>query len=82
MTSAPVQTIFDEIIEFLASSPSAEDLVNYQPSSMLQQRLDVLMDKNRSKGLSSEEQAELDEFLRMNRLMSRVRLKARQRLQA
>jgi hypothetical protein len=49
---------------------------------MLQQRLDVLMDKNRSKGLSSEEQAELDEFLRMNRLMSRVRLKARQRLQA
>ena len=82
MTSASVQTIFDEIIEFLASSPSAEDLVNYQPSSMLQQRLDVLMDKNRSKGLSSEEQAELDEFLRMNRLMSRVRLKARQRLQA
>jgi hypothetical protein len=82
MTSAPVQTIFDEIIEFLASSPSAEDLVNYQPSSMLQQRLDVLMDKNRSKGLSSEEQAELDEFLRMNRLMSRVRLKARQRLQS
>ena len=43
----------------------------------LQQRLSELLEKNRTVGLN---QAELDEFLRMNRFMSRLRLKARLRL--
>lgn len=82
MASAPAETLFDEILEFLAASPSAEQLVNYQPPPHLQDRLDELLDKNRTDGLSEPEQAELDEFLRMNRFMSRLRLKARQHISA
>jgi preprotein translocase subunit Sec63 len=82
MAFAPAETLFDEILEFLASSPSAEQLVNYQPPVALQQRLSELLDKNRSGGLSKAEQQELEEFLRMNRFMSRLKLKARKRLSA
>lgn len=80
MALAPAEALFDEILDFLASSPNAEELVNYQPPVVLQQRLSELLDKNRTKGLSDIESAELDEFLRMNRFMSRLRLKARKRL--
>jgi hypothetical protein len=80
MTFAPTDTHFDAILEFLASSPTAEELVNYQPPEAMQQRLDDLLEANRKRGLSEPEQTELDEYLRMNRFMSRLKLKARQRL--
>jgi preprotein translocase subunit Sec63 len=80
MTSAPAELLFDEILEFLASSPTAEQIVGYQPPVALQQRLSDLLERNRSARLSDDEQKELDEFLRMNRLMSRLKLKARKRL--
>jgi hypothetical protein len=80
MASIPAaDTLFDEILDFLASSPSAQQLVNYQPPSPLQQRLSELLDKNRSGRLGDSEQGELEEFLRMNRFMSHLKLKARQR---
>jgi hypothetical protein len=80
MALAPADTLFDEILDFLASSPTAEQLVSYQPPTALQQRLSELLEKNRRVVLSEAEQSELDEFLRMNRFMSRLRLKARKHL--
>ncbi len=80
MAFATAETLFDEILDFLASSPTAEQLIAYVPPAALQQRLSELLDKNRSSNLTETEQIELDEFLRMNRLMSRLKLKARKRL--
>ena len=77
MAIAPAETLFDDILEFLAASPTAEQIVNYQPSAALQQRLSELLDKNRTVRLTEAEQHELDEFTRMNRFMSRLKLKAR-----
>jgi hypothetical protein len=82
MAFASAESLFDEILDFLASSPSGEQLVNYQPPVALHQRLSELLDNNRSSGLSEVEQTELDEFLRMNRFMSRLKLKARKHLNA
>lgn len=80
MAFAPSEVLFDEIMEFLASTPTAEQLVNYQPPARLQQRLSELLEKNRADRLGDTEREELDEFLRMNRFMSRLKLKARQHL--
>lgn len=80
MTFAPPDTLFDDILEFLASTPTPERIVAYQPPDALQQRLSDLLARNRSNQLSETEQVELDEFLRMNRFMSRLKLKARQKL--
>ncbi len=81
MAFVAAEALFDEVLDFLASSPTAEQLVNYQPPTALQQRLTELLQKNRSVRLTDAEAEELDEFLRMNRFMSRLKLKARSRLE-
>ena len=80
MAFAPTDTLFDTVLDFLASTPTPEQIVAYQPPEPLQQRLSELLAQNRAGGLSPAEQTELDEFLRMNRFMSRLKLKARQKL--
>jgi len=73
-------TAFDEIIDFLSSAPSKEAIIAYQPPQQLQKRMHDLMQKNRQDNLSSDEQVELDEFLRMNRFMSRLQARTKQQL--
>jgi hypothetical protein len=80
MTPPHTETYFDDILEFLAASPSATEIVGYQPPTALQQRLSELLEKYRTVRLTEGEQYELDEFIRMNRFMSRLKLKACKRL--
>lgn len=46
MTIPAPQTAFDDIIDFLAWSPSAEEIIAYQPPESLQQRMNELLEKN------------------------------------
>ncbi len=80
MATAPEIELFDEILDFLASTPTPEQIIAFQPPENLQQRLTYLLEQNQRSGLSAQEQAELDEFLRINRLMSRLKLRARRKL--
>ena len=41
MAFATNEALFDEVLDFLASSPSAEQIVSYEPPVVLQQRLIV-----------------------------------------
>lgn len=77
MALAAIESLFDEILEFLASTPTPEQIIAYRPPEDLQQRLSSLLEKNRLGRLSGSEADELDEFLRMNRFMSRLKLKAK-----
>jgi hypothetical protein len=80
MAVAPPETLFDEILDFLASTLTSEQISTYEPPPSRQQRLSDLLEQNRQGVLAQEEQTELDEFLRMNRFMSRLKLRARQKL--
>ena len=80
MAFAPTDTLFDAILDFLASTPTPEQIIAYQPSEALQQRLSELLAQNQAGRLSAADRIELDEFLRTNRFMSRLKLKARQKL--
>jgi hypothetical protein len=80
MTTAPSMTIFDDILDFLASTPTPEQIIAFNPPDHLQQRLSVLLESNHRDELTAEDRAEFDEFLRMNRFMSRLKLRARQKL--
>lgn len=82
MTIPQTRPIFDEIIAFLASSPSAEAIIAYRPPEHLQARMSELLDKNAQDVLDEAEAIELDEFLRLNRFMSRLQAKVRQNLKA
>jgi hypothetical protein len=77
MAIAPDRTLFDEITDFLASAPTAEQIIAYKPSDILDQRLHELLDKNSAEQLTVEERKELDEFLRINHLLTVVTAKAR-----
>jgi len=74
---APSRQVFDEMIGFLASGPTREQIVAYKISDAAQTRLRELLDKNREDGLSEVESAELDLFEQVDDLMSRLKMKAR-----
>lgn len=70
----------DPLLDFLVSTPTPEQIIAFKPPVALQQRLSDLLAQNRSGSLTTAEQNELEELLRLNRFMSRLRLKARQKL--
>jgi len=80
MTIPATDTAFDELISFLAATPTTEEIVAYKPPDRLQTRMSELLTKNRNDQLTAEEAIELDEFLRMNRFMSRLQAEAKLRL--
>jgi len=80
MAVASTDTLFDEITDFLASVPTAEQILAFKPSERLDQRLHDLLDQNSKDGLTAEERAELDEFLRMNHLLKMLKIKVRLKL--
>ena len=80
MATLEAGTLFDEILDFLASTPTPEQIVEFHPSERLQLRLSELLDRNRNGNLKANESAELDEFSRMNHLMSMLKIRARKRI--
>jgi hypothetical protein len=63
----------EEIAEFLASSPTREQLLNFHPSEEVQQRAGELLAKLKNGRLTEEEQQELDQFVHIERLMGLVK---------
>ena len=80
MNFAPADTLFDEITDFLISSPTVEQIIAFQASDTLNQRLHDLLDKNKSDSLSTDEEIELDTFLKIGHLLTMLKAKAKLRL--
>ncbi len=80
MALAQPDTLFSEIIDFLASTPTPEDIIAFKPSGRLEQRVSDLLERNRQDTLTAEGRAELDEFLRMNHFMNMLKIRAREKL--
>ncbi len=80
MAVAESSILFHEVIEFLTSSPTPEEIVTFQPSEQLRQRSHYLLEQNRHDALTPEEAHELDEFVRMNHFVNMLKIRARQKL--
>ncbi len=76
----PATMLFDEILTFIASSPSVDQIIAFEPSDTLTQRLHDLLDQNSDGNLTAEQREELDEFQRMNHFLKMLKIKARLRL--
>ncbi len=74
--------LYSEVIEFLASGPTPQEIVEFRPSAEGQDRVTELLDKNQDGALTSAEEAELDEYERLDYLMTVVKARARQRMDA
>lgn len=74
----PIQLI-NEITDFLAASPSAEEIVAFKLSDELSARALELLEANRRNTISQEERDEMNEYMRMENFMTLLKAKARLR---
>lgn len=73
---APPANIQEEVMAFLLTSPSPQQIIEFRASQTAQERLRYLLDANRNNTLSAEEAAELEEASRVNTFMMTLKAKA------
>jgi hypothetical protein len=74
--------IWNEVDEFLTSTPTPQQILAFRPSQAAQERLRRLLDANGSRQLSDEEEAELNEALAVENFMRRLKVRALAKVQA
>jgi hypothetical protein len=74
---APGRALYKEILDFLVSSPTPEEIIDFKLSNSGQERLDDLLDKNGEAKLRSEESAELEQYLQYRHTMILLKASAR-----
>jgi len=69
-----------EVIDFLVSQPSLDQIVTFKPSDRSEDRLSELLSMNRNGALSNGDRAELDQYLWVNHLMNMLKIRVRQKM--
>lgn len=69
-------SLFNEVADFLASGPTAEQIVAFRLSERSEQFISDLLNANRTRGLTPAERAALDEYTRIERLMQAIKVRA------
>ena len=74
--AAKVFDIWNEVDDFLTSTPTPQQILAFRPSPAAQERLRCLLEANRSRPLTADEEAELNETLAVEQFMRRLKVKA------
>jgi hypothetical protein len=69
--------VLEEMIDFLCSGPTLDQIIAFKVSDRAQERLAELLDKNREEGLSELENAELDAYEHVDYVISLLKARAR-----
>ena len=72
-----VTWLTEEVAEFLASCPSAEELLTFRPSARALQRYSALLARSKTGSLSTEEEWELDQFEHIDMLVQSIKARLR-----
>jgi predicted DNA-binding antitoxin AbrB/MazE fold protein len=72
----------NELIAFLNSAPSLEQIIQFKISAAAQERLEALLDQNREAQLTAAEQRELDQYLQYRHVLIVLKASARRALAA
>ena len=68
--------VYRYILDFLASNPSPQAIIDFKLNQTMQERISELLDKNRANELTAEESAELDSYERLNRFVRKFKIQA------
>lgn len=68
--------VFNEVLEFLASLPGPEETVKLRPSKVFLARIRYLLKKNRTTGLTPEENQEWEQYQYLEHLVRMAKAKA------
>lgn len=72
---------FDEIINFIASFPTPNEILAFKPSSFAQQRVEDLVYKKKESSLNELENIELDRFLLLEHMIRMAKKNAKKKLE-
>ena len=64
------------VLQFLIKQPSPKEVVEFEPTAEMQERASLLLQKNREGTLTPVEQKELDEYVRINHLVTMLKARA------
>ena len=76
----PERTPYDDIIDFLRSSPTPEQIIQLRPGEVTQERLRSLLENNRNNRLTDAERVELNEYMQLEHFIRRMKIRAREKL--
>lgn len=65
-----------DVLEFLAGLPTPDEIIKLRPSEKMQARINFLLDKNRSEGLTPDEQEEWEQYQYIEHLVRIAKAKA------
>lgn len=68
--------IYQYILEFLVSQPSSTEVMHFGPTPAMQTRVDELLEKNRAGTITAADTKELDEYMRINHLITMLKSRA------
>lgn len=71
---------YEEFVDFVTSAPTLEDVTTFRLSEMTENRIRELLDANRKQILTAEEQAELDEYIRVEHIIRMAKIRAYEKL--
>ena len=66
---AATETILNRVLEKLAALSSSEEILALRPTPALQERIDALLEKNRTLGLSPDDHREWDQIEHVEHLV-------------
>ena len=66
-----------EVIDFISSNIPPHSLINFRPSEKARARIEDLIYREKTDGLTDEETAELDHYLMLEHIMRMAKARAR-----
>lgn len=71
---------YEEFVEFITSVPSLEQVSKLRLSETTEARINALLNSNREGTITPAESAELDEYLRLEHIMRKAKIRAIEKL--
>ena len=75
-TATKIITVYDEIVDFIASGTTPQSLIDFQLSEAAQERLEDLIYDAKNNVLTKEDKRELDHFLTIEHILTLAKAKA------
>ena len=76
------QKAYEEIINFIAAGPTTDSVAAFKASPEAKARVALLIDREKTVGLTPQEQAELDSYEELEHLMILAKARAYELLQS
>ena len=73
-----VMRAYEEVIEFIAAGTSPDSLTNFKPSAAAKERVADLIHREKTTGLSPDEESELEHYLQLEHIMRLAKARAQQ----